>query len=59
MTASIKAFKRFIRGCKPRPAWGEFAAEQVSRVPAIELTQAMILLVVKLLNDLYGKPVRH
>ncbi|MEI6268759.1 MAG: hypothetical protein WCP01_07770 [Methylococcaceae bacterium] len=37
----------------------EFAAEQVSRVPAIELTQAMILLVVKLFNDLYDKPARH
>ncbi len=37
----------------------EFAAEQVSRVPAIELTQAMILLVVKLFNDLYDKSARH
>ena len=37
----------------------EFASEQVSRVTAIELTQAMILLVVKLFNDLYGKPARH
>jgi hypothetical protein len=37
----------------------EFASYQVSRVPAIGVTQAMIFVVVKLFNSLYDKPVRH
>ena len=37
----------------------EFASYNVSRVPAIGFTQAMIFVVVKLLNNLYDKPVRH
>lgn len=37
----------------------EFASYNVSRVPAIEFTQAMIFVVVKLFNSLYDKPVRH
>jgi hypothetical protein len=37
----------------------EFASEQVSRVPAIEFTQAIMVLVVKLFTNLYDKPVRH
>ncbi len=37
----------------------EFASSHVSRVPAIEFTQAMIFVVVKLFNSLHDKPVRH
>ncbi len=37
----------------------EFASYYISRVPAIEFTQAMIFVVVKLFNSLYDKPVRH
>ena len=36
----------------------EFASYNISRVPAIEFTQAMIF-VVQLFNSLYDKPVRH
>lgn len=37
----------------------EFASSHVSRVPAIEFTQAMIFVVVKLFNSLHDKPARH
>lgn len=37
----------------------EFASDSVSRVAAIELTQAMIFIVVRLFNTLYEKPVKH
>ena len=37
----------------------EFASYNISRVPAIGFTQAMIFVVVKLLNSLYDKPARH
>ncbi len=37
----------------------EFASYNVGRVPAIGFTQAMIFVVVKLLNSLYHKPVVH
>ena len=37
----------------------EFASYNVTRVPAIEFTQAMIFVVVRLFNSLYDKPVRH
>jgi hypothetical protein len=37
----------------------EFASYHISRVPAIEFTQAMIFVVVRLFNSLYDRPVRH
>ena len=37
----------------------EFASYHISRVPAIEFTQAMIFVVVRLFNSLYDKPLRH
>jgi hypothetical protein len=37
----------------------EFASYNITRVPAIEFTQAMIFVVVRLFNSLYDKPVRH
>ena len=37
----------------------EFASYHISRVPAIEFTQAMIFVVVRLFNSLYDKTVRH
>lgn len=37
----------------------EFASYHISRVPAIEFTQAMIFVVVRLFNSLYDNPVRH
>ena len=37
----------------------EFASYNISGVPAIEFTQAMIFVVVRLFNSLYDKPVRH
>jgi hypothetical protein len=36
----------------------EFASYHISRVAAIEFTQAMIFVVVRLFNSLYDKPVR-
>jgi len=37
----------------------EFASYHISRVPAIEFTQAMIFVVVRLFNSLYDKPLKH
>jgi len=37
----------------------EFASYHISRVPAIEFTQAMIFVVVRLFTSLYDKPLRH
>jgi hypothetical protein len=37
----------------------EFASYHISRIPAIEFTQAMIFVVVRLFNSLYDKPLRH
>jgi hypothetical protein len=37
----------------------EFASYHISRVPAIEFTQTMIFVVVRLFSSLYDRPVRH
>jgi hypothetical protein len=37
----------------------EFASYSISRVAAIELTQALIVIVVRLFNSLYEKPLIH